>query len=48
MIAQNSGATSVRAHPLLILAPAAVVSLLMLSFNLLGDALTDILSPRRR
>ena len=48
MIAQNSGATSVRAHPLLILYPAAVVSLLMLSFNLLGDALTDILSPRRR
>lgn len=48
MIAQNVGATSVRAHPLLIFAPTAVIALLMLSFNLLGDALTDILSPRRR
>ena len=48
MIFQYAGATSVRAHPLLIFAPAAVVALLMLSFNLLGDALTDILSPRRR
>lgn len=48
MIAQYAGPTSVRAHPLLIFAPTAIVALLMLSFNLLGDALTDILSPRRR
>jgi ABC-type dipeptide/oligopeptide/nickel transport system permease subunit len=48
MIAQYAGATNIRAHPLLILAPTAIVALLMLSFNLLGDALTDVLSPRRR
>jgi ABC-type dipeptide/oligopeptide/nickel transport system permease subunit len=48
MIAQYAGPTSVRAHPLLIFAPTVIVALLMLSFNLLGDALTDILSPRRR
>jgi len=48
MIFQYAGPTNVRAHPLLIFAPAVVVALLMLSFNLLGDALTDILSPRRR
>jgi ABC-type dipeptide/oligopeptide/nickel transport system permease subunit len=48
MIFQYAGPTNVRAHPMLIFAPAVVVALLMLSFNLLGDALTDILSPRRR
>jgi ABC-type dipeptide/oligopeptide/nickel transport system permease subunit len=48
MISQYAGATNVRAHPLLIAAPTIVVALLMLSFNLLGDALTDVLSPRRR
>jgi ABC-type dipeptide/oligopeptide/nickel transport system permease subunit len=48
MIFQYAGPTNVRAHPMLIFAPALVVALLMLSFNLLGDALTDILSPRRR
>lgn len=48
MIAQYAGATNVRAHPLLLFAPTIIVALLMLSFNLLGDALTDVLSPRRR
>jgi ABC-type dipeptide/oligopeptide/nickel transport system permease subunit len=48
MIFQYAGPTNVRAHPMLIFAPAIIVALLMLSFNLLGDALTDILSPRRR
>jgi ABC-type dipeptide/oligopeptide/nickel transport system permease subunit len=48
MLFQYAGPTNVRAHPLLIFAPAVVIALLMLSFNLLGDALTDILSPRRR
>jgi len=48
MIFQYAGPTNVRAHPLLLFAPTIVVASLMLSFNLLGDALTDILSPRRR
>ncbi|MEO8457434.1 MAG: ABC transporter permease [Chloroflexota bacterium] len=48
MISEGVGLTNVRTHPLLILVPAAVVSSLILAFNLLGDQLTDVLSPRRR
>jgi ABC-type dipeptide/oligopeptide/nickel transport system permease subunit len=46
MIADYAGA--VRAHPELVIYPGVVVAALILSFNLLGDALTDVLSPRRR
>ena len=48
MIFDYAGVTNVREHPQLILFPAAVISALMLSFNLLGDVLTEELSPRRR
>ncbi len=48
MIFEGSGLSNLKAHPNLILVPASVVAALMLSFNLLGDALTDVLSPRRR
>jgi ABC-type dipeptide/oligopeptide/nickel transport system permease subunit len=48
MIFEGSGVTNLRAHPSLLLIPATVLASLMLSFNLLGDVLTDILSPRRR
>lgn len=48
MIFEGSGLTNLRSHPQLIAVPAVVVGALMLSFNLLGDALTDVLSPRRR
>ncbi len=48
MIFDGSGLSNLRAHPTVLLIPSAVVIALMLSFNLLGDALTDILSPRRR
>jgi ABC-type dipeptide/oligopeptide/nickel transport system permease subunit len=30
------------------LVPAVVVAALLFAFNLLGDALNDVLSPRRR
>ncbi|HUF54577.1 MAG TPA: ABC transporter permease [Dehalococcoidia bacterium] len=40
--------TYVRAHPLVILVPGFFISMLVLAFNLLGDQLTDVLSPRRR
>jgi ABC-type dipeptide/oligopeptide/nickel transport system permease subunit len=46
MISDYAG--GIKEHPNLILAPAFVVAVLVLSFNLLGDALTDVLSPRRR
>lgn len=48
MIYDGSGLTNLRAHPTLLLIPAAVVASLLFSFNLLGDALNDVLSPRRR
>jgi ABC-type dipeptide/oligopeptide/nickel transport system permease subunit len=48
MIAEAVGISNVREHPLLILVPGVFISLLVLSFNLLGDQLTDVLSPRRR
>ena len=48
MIFDNAALSTVREHPQLIIFPAAVISALMLSFNLLGDVLTEELSPRRR
>jgi ABC-type dipeptide/oligopeptide/nickel transport system permease subunit len=48
MIFNASGLAAVRNHPNLMLVPAVVVGLLLFAFNLLGDALTDVLSPRRR
>ncbi len=48
MIADAVGLSNVREHIQLILVPAVVVSSLILAFNLLGDQLTDVLSPRHR
>jgi ABC-type dipeptide/oligopeptide/nickel transport system permease subunit len=48
MIAEGSDLSSLRSHPHLLLVPATVVALLLFAFNLLGDALNDVLSPRRR
>jgi ABC-type dipeptide/oligopeptide/nickel transport system permease subunit len=48
MIAEGSDLSSLRAHPHLLLVPATVVALLLFAFNFLGDALNDVLSPRRR
>jgi ABC-type dipeptide/oligopeptide/nickel transport system permease subunit len=39
---------TLNAHPHLLVGPAIVVGLLFFSFNLLGDALTDILTPKAR
>ncbi|MBI1885065.1 MAG: ABC transporter permease [Chloroflexi bacterium] len=48
MIFDGSGLTNLRAHPNLLLIPAAVIAVLLYAFNLLGDVLNDIFSPRRR
>lgn len=48
MIAEGAGLQNVRHHTHLILVPGFFIVALVLSFNLLGDQLTDILSPRRR
>lgn len=48
MISEAVGLQNVREHTHLILVPGIFISALVLSFNLLGDQLTDVLSPRRR
>lgn len=48
MISEAVGLQNVREHTHLILVPGFFVVALVLSFNLLGDQLTDALSPRRR
>ncbi|MCH7998327.1 MAG: ABC transporter permease [Chloroflexi bacterium] len=48
MIFDASGLTTLRAHPNLMLVPAVVVASLLFSFNLLGDALNDVMNPHRR
>jgi ABC-type dipeptide/oligopeptide/nickel transport system permease subunit len=48
MIFEGAGLTQVRQHPILIAVPSVFVVSLVLAFNLLGDQLTDILSPRRQ
>jgi oligopeptide transport system permease protein len=44
----DNGAGEMRFHPHLLLLPAAVFSLLMLTFNVLGDGLRDAFDPRMR
>ncbi|MGI8554510.1 MAG: ABC transporter permease [Dehalococcoidia bacterium] len=48
MIFDGSGPRQVAAHPNLLLIPGVIAVLLFLSFNLLGDALNDVLNPRTR
>lgn len=48
LIAEFSGPFTMRTHPYLLLWPAAIVAILLYAFNLLGDALNDVLNPRRR
>ena len=46
MLFEGSGARTFQAHPHLLLVPGAVVTALMFSFNLLGDALNDAVRDR--
>jgi ABC-type dipeptide/oligopeptide/nickel transport system permease subunit len=46
MIFEGSGARTFQAHPNLLLVPGIIVSLLLLSFSLLGDALNDAIASR--
>lgn len=44
----SDGAGEMRFHPHLLIYPALIFSLLMLSFNVLGDGLRDALDPKMR
>jgi ABC-type dipeptide/oligopeptide/nickel transport system permease subunit len=48
LINEFSGPFTLRTYPYLLLFPALVVAALLYAFNLLGDALNDVLNPRRR
>lgn len=48
LIFDASSVRTVNAYPHLLLFPGGVVALLFFSFNLLGDALTDVFTPRAR
>lgn len=48
LIFEASSVRTINAHPHLLVFPALVVGLLLFSFNLLGDALTDVLTPKAR
>lgn len=48
MVSEGVGVSNVREHTMLILVPAGFIVALVMSFNLLGDQLTDVLSPRHR
>jgi ABC-type dipeptide/oligopeptide/nickel transport system permease subunit len=46
MIFEASSVRTVNVHPYLLFFPGLVVGLLFFSFNLLGDALTDVFTPK--
>jgi ABC-type dipeptide/oligopeptide/nickel transport system permease subunit len=48
MLFEGGSIRTLQANPHLLLIPGSVVAALIFSFNLLGDALTDILTPRAR
>ncbi len=48
MVANAGGRTSFLAYPWLMMVPWLFLLILMLSFNLLGDAINDVLNPRGR
>lgn len=48
LIFDASSARVLQAYPHMLLGPAVTVAVLIFSFNLLGDALNDLLNPRRR
>jgi len=48
MIADAGGVRTFDQHPHLLLVPGVTVAILILSFNLLGDAINDVINPRGR
>ena len=48
MLYDGGSIRTLQANPHLLLVPGAVVATLIFAFNLLGDALTDVLTPRAR
>ena len=48
LLFDSAGQSTLRNYPYLLIFPAAVVGVLIFAFNLLGDALNDVFTPRAR
>jgi ABC-type dipeptide/oligopeptide/nickel transport system permease subunit len=48
LITDGASRTALENHPELLLVPATIVALLIFAFNLLGDAVNDVMTPRAR
>lgn len=48
LITEGAGRAALESHPQLLVIPAVIVGTLVFAFNLLGDALNDVLTPRAR
>jgi ABC-type dipeptide/oligopeptide/nickel transport system permease subunit len=48
MLASGGSVNTLKSYPHLLLVPGAIVAILFYSFNLLGDALNDVLTPKAR
>lgn len=48
MITTAGGVTTFQLHPHMLLVPGVIIALLIYSFNLLGDAVNDVVNPRGR
>lgn len=48
LISEGAARSTLENHPQLLLVPAAFVATLLFAFNLLGDAMNDVLTPRAR
>ena len=44
----EEGAQAIAVHPILLIAPATLMAVMLLSLNLFGDALRDALDPGAR
>jgi oligopeptide transport system permease protein len=44
----EEGAEAISVHPVLLIAPATLMALMLISLNFFGDGLRDALDPRMR
>jgi len=44
----EEGAEAISVHPVLLIAPATLMALMLMSLNFFGDGLRDALDPRMR
>jgi ABC-type dipeptide/oligopeptide/nickel transport system permease subunit len=45
LISDGASRIALEHHPMLLLVPGTIVALLIFAFNLLGDAVNDVITP---